>query len=206
MKKVISTILLLTSFNVFANVTLEGTWQLIEFRSNNDSVGIKKPDFPANYTMTLRPDGSLNMQLNCNRGSGSYKANISTGQITFEPVAMTKALCPPPSMDEFIAMQMVYVRSYILKEDRLYLNLMADGGTFVWESMIEDNAYRAGQSDFDATGMIPCKIFKGQPTHQCQFGVARSSNGNATVSVTKDDGLKRAIFFVDGKPHRTCLS
>ena len=200
MKIVISIILLLASINAFAALTLEGTWQLIEFRSNNDAVGIKKPDFPANYTMTLRSDGSANMQLNCNRGTSSYKAMSSTGQITFKPVAMTRALCPQPSMDEFIAMQMGYVRSYIIKGDRLYLNLMADGGTFVWESMIEDNAYRAGQADFDATGMIPCKIFKGQPTHQCAFGVSRSSNGNATVSITKDDGRKRAIFFVDGKP------
>lgn len=200
MKKLILTFLLLTSFNAFASLTLEGTWQLVEFRSNSDAVGIKTPDYPANYTMTLRQNGSVSMQLNCNRGTGSYKALKSSGQITFKPMVVTRALCPPPSMDEFIAMQMEYVQSYIIENDRLYFNLMADGGTFVWESMIKDNAYRAGQEDFDAAGMIPCKIYKGQPTHSCNYGVARSDNGNATVSITKDDGRKRAIFFVKGKP------
>ena len=66
--------------------------------------------------------------------------------------------------------------------------------------MHKDTAYRAGQNDFDASGQIPCKINQGQPTHACEFGVARADNGNATVVIVKGDGRTRAIFFTNGKP------
>jgi hypothetical protein len=35
-------------------------------------------------------------------------------------------------MDESIVAQSGYVRSYLLRDDRLYLSLMADGGIYVW--------------------------------------------------------------------------
>ena len=35
---------------------------------------------------------------------------------------------------------------------------------------------------------------------QCDFGVAREGNGNATVIVTMLDGRTRAIFFQNGAP------
>jgi hypothetical protein len=54
---------------------------------------------------------------------------------------------------------------------------------------------RAGRSDFDATGQIPCAQAAGQPMVQCDFGVARAGGGNATVLVTLPDGRKRALFF-----------
>lgn len=53
--------------------------------------------------------------------------------------------------------------------------------------------------DFDATGTVPCAQYSGQPMAQCDFGVARAGGGTATVVVTKPDGSKRAIFFVDGR-------
>jgi hypothetical protein len=36
-------------------------------------------------------------------------------------------------MDESIVAQSQFIRSYLLKEDRLYLSLMADGGIYAWE-------------------------------------------------------------------------
>jgi len=58
---------------------------------------------------------------------------------------------------------------------------------------------RAGQGAFDATGKVPCAQFAGQPMGQCNFGVARDGGGTATVSVTRPDGVRRALFFQDGK-------
>jgi len=45
------------------------------------------------------------------------------------------ASCPPPSVDEQITKQAPYFRSYLLKDGRLYLSLMADGGIFAWEPL-----------------------------------------------------------------------
>jgi hypothetical protein len=64
----------------------------------------------------------------------------------------------------------------------------------------DNSAYRAGQGDFDATGQIPCAQYPGQPTTECEFGVARAGGGYATVVIKKPDGRNRAIFFRMGKP------
>jgi len=40
-------------------------------------------------------------------------------------------------MDASIAAQAGFIRSYLLKDGRLYLSLMADGGIFVWEPQTE---------------------------------------------------------------------
>ena len=64
----------------------------------------------------------------------------------------------------------------------------------------DNSAFRAGQSDFDATGQIPCGQYSGQPMTECEFGVARAGGGYATVAIRKPDGHTRAIFFRMGKP------
>ena len=66
------------------------------------------------------------------------------------------------------------------------------------EETVPSSAERAGMGDFDATGRIPCAQSKGQPMGSCNFGVARDGGGSATIVVTKPDGVKRAIFFIDG--------
>jgi hypothetical protein len=42
-------------------------------------------------------------------------------------------MCQPPSLDQQIARDAAYVRSYVLENDKLYLSLMADGGIYVWQ-------------------------------------------------------------------------
>lgn len=112
------------------------TWWLEEFQSMSDAIGTQQPDDPSRYTLTLNADGSASMQLNCNRGAGTWSAAASgagtSGSFEFGPIAMTRALCPPPSMDESIARQAEYIRSFVLEDGRLYLSLMADGGIYAW--------------------------------------------------------------------------
>jgi hypothetical protein len=65
---------------------------------------------------------------------------------------------------------------------------------------------KAGQGQFDASGQIPCAQHKGQPMGQCQYKVARGSDGSAAVIVTRPDGRTRAIFFDNGKATSADLS
>ena len=103
----------------------------------DDAVGTTRVADPALYTMRLNPDGSVAFRLNCNSASGTWTAESgpepSSGRFEFGPLAATMALCPPPSVDEQVSKQAPYFRSYLLKDGRLYLSLMADGGIFVWE-------------------------------------------------------------------------
>jgi len=64
----------------------------------------------------------------------------------------------------------------------------------------DTSASRAGEDKFDATGTIPCAVHSGQPMGRCEFGVARAGGGDATVVITKPDGMKRVIFFGRGIP------
>ena len=117
---------------------LAGTeWRLVEFQSMDDRQGTKRPSEGTLYTMRLHGDGTVAMQLNCNRATGKWSATPgsdgTSGRFEFGPLAATRALCPPPSMDESIVAQSKYVRGYLLKDGRLHLSLLADGGIYVWE-------------------------------------------------------------------------
>jgi heat shock protein HslJ len=112
------------------------SWTLVEIQSPDDKTGTVRPDDPAKYTMTLGADERVSMRLDCNRGTGTWKAGSAggnSGSFEFGPIGMTKMMCPQGSLDQQIAMDAQYVRSYVLEGDRLYLNLMADGGTYVWQ-------------------------------------------------------------------------
>ena len=121
-------------------------WRLVEIQSMDDAVGTVRPDDPSLYTMRLGGDGAVALRLNCNRASGTWSAqpgaDPSSGRFEFGPLAGTRALCPPPSLDERVLAQARYVRSYLLKEGRLYLSLMADGGIYAWERSPDDATLR----------------------------------------------------------------
>lgn len=121
---------------------LAGTeWRLVEFQSMDDSQGATRPQDPSRYTMKLNGDGSVSMKLDCNTAKGTWSskpgADPTSGSFELGPLASTRILCPPPSMGEQIAMQAQYIRSYLLKDGRLYLSLMADGGIYAWEPNVD---------------------------------------------------------------------
>ena len=123
------------------NPLVNTEWRLVEFQSMDDSIGTVRPDDPSLYTMRLNGDGTVNMRLNCNRANGTWSAEPSSdgtsGQFQFGPLAATRALCPPPSMDEQVVAHAQYIASYLLKDGYLYLSLMADGGIYAWEPLTE---------------------------------------------------------------------
>ncbi len=114
-------------------------WRLLHFQSMDDSVGTIEPQASQVYTLRLNADGTVNMELNCNRATGSWSVEPSadgrSGGFHFGPLAATRALCPPPSLDERIVADAQYVAGYLLRNDNLYLSLMADAGIYAWEPL-----------------------------------------------------------------------
>jgi heat shock protein HslJ len=117
-------------------------WRLVEFQSMDDSIGTLRPEASQGFTMRLNADGTVNLQLDCNRANGAWSHVASesgdSGSFSFGPLAATRALCPPPNFDERIVRDAEYVRSYLLRDGRLYLSLMADAGIYVWEATAVD--------------------------------------------------------------------
>ena len=145
---------------------LGGThWQLVEFQSMDDSTGVLRPSDPSLYTMNLHHDGSVEMHLNCNRAKGNWHATPSSdgksGNFEFGLLAATRAICPPPSMDEHIVAQAKYIRGYLLRDGKLYLSLMADGGIYTWEPYSSNAPMKdiyvapeeGGPRDWEVTGL-----------------------------------------------------
>jgi heat shock protein HslJ len=111
---------------------------LVEVQSMSDEQGTKRPDDPAKYTLAFDSTGGrVAMRLDCNRGSGTYDSkpgiNGDGGTLTFGPLAVTRAFCPPPSLGDRIARDMAFVRSFRIANGRLAMSLMADGGIYLWE-------------------------------------------------------------------------
>lgn len=120
------------------NLPLQGTtWQLVGIQSMDDTQGLRRPADSSRYTLTLQADGRAVLQLDCNRAMGSWRvepsADPGNGGFRFGPLASTRALCPSPSLGEPLARQLPFVRGYLLRDGRLNLSLLADGGILIWE-------------------------------------------------------------------------
>lgn len=124
-----------------STIELRGTqWRLVSFESMDDALGTVEPRDGQIYSMRLEEDGSVNMHINCNRATGRWSAKPveqgDNGSFSFGPLASTRALCPQPSLDERILSDFADVRSYLLKDGKLHLSLMADGGVYTWERVM----------------------------------------------------------------------
>ena len=110
---------------------LEGTsWRLVQISMSD---GVTRPAIErSRYTLGFGTHGVLNVRFDCNRGSGSWKSS-GPDNVEFGPLALTRAMCPMGSLHDELVRQWPYVRSYVVKEGRLYLALMADGGTIEFE-------------------------------------------------------------------------
>ena len=116
--------------------SLAGTsWELLSIQSMDDAQGTTTIADPALYTLHFGADGHAAFRLNCNRGMSSWSAQAAgadSGRLSFGPIATTRALCPPPSVDERIVRDMAYVRSYLFADGKLHMSLFADGGIYSW--------------------------------------------------------------------------
>lgn len=115
------------------------TWQLHSIQATVEEQPVLIVEHPERYTLSFHDDGRLSLRLDCNRGTGRWQATPSasgdSGQLTFGPIAMTRMFCPPPSLDTRVARDLGFVRSYLLRDGNLQLNLMADGGIYQLQPM-----------------------------------------------------------------------
>jgi para-nitrobenzyl esterase len=112
---------------------LAGTaWKLVKIQSMDDSVALPAGDTA--YTIAFNADGSAAMQIDCNRGNANWNSP-GPKQLTFGPIAATRAMCPPGSIDHQFVRELGFVRSYVLEGGNLHLATMADGSIIEFEPM-----------------------------------------------------------------------
>ena len=116
-----------------AESSLGGTsWRLIRFQGSDDTV--LTPADPNKYAIAFGTDGRVAARVDCNRGMGAWKSP-GKSQLELGPLALTRAICPPASLNDRLVKDWTFIRSYILKDGHLFLALMADGGIYELEPL-----------------------------------------------------------------------
>ena len=106
------------------------------WQSFTDPVESFELDNPEAYTVAFNSDGSVNIVADCNNASGSYTAS-DDGSLSIEIGPSTLAACPPESRSEAFIQKLGFVSNFFFENGILYLDTMADGGTFQLASASE---------------------------------------------------------------------
>jgi uncharacterized protein/heat shock protein HslJ len=120
-------------------VPLAGTaWELVAIQSKDDEQGTTHIAKPETFTVSFTVDGRASFLIDCNRGTTTWKVmpsqEASSGSLKFGLLATTRAMCAPGSQDQRVLRDLPQVQSYMLKDGKLYLSLMGDGGIYEWRS------------------------------------------------------------------------
>lgn len=83
------------------------------------------------YTLILLPDGTYRVKADCNRMQGLY--TLDGSRIKIAPGAATLAECEPGSRYAEYLRHLSEAISFVLRDNKLVLNLMMDGGSLVFE-------------------------------------------------------------------------
>ena len=104
-----------------------------------------------------KASGTVAFRLDCNSAKGTWSAEAgpdrSSGRFEFGPLVTTRALCPPPSLDERIGREAQFVRSFLAKAS--YVRLSFDGKRYVERERMpadeapEGKSYLAGELTFE---------------------------------------------------------
>jgi membrane-bound inhibitor of C-type lysozyme len=102
-------------------------------------------------------------------------------------------MCPPGSLNDRIARDLGYVRSYVMKDGHLFLSLMADGGIYEFEPVAGAKS-AAVKSPVASTGPV---------AYDCSRGGTRAGSLQATfyqtqpaVALVERAGQTRPAFRV----------
>lgn len=106
------------------------SWRLVQFVGGDDTK--VSPDDRSKYTLAFVSENEVAVRFDCNRGRATW-ASAEPSLIEFGQLAMTRAMCTDPSLHDRLVKQWPYIRSYVLKDDHLFLSLMADGGVYEFE-------------------------------------------------------------------------
>jgi heat shock protein HslJ len=100
------------------------TWEWVEsVYSDDTSVEVYDPN---SYTLTLLPDGSVALQVDCNRGGGTY--TLDGSQLTLDVAIMTRVACPEGTLSEVFMRDLSAAATYVMDGEDLIINLFADAG------------------------------------------------------------------------------
>jgi heat shock protein HslJ len=82
------------------------------------------PDDPGEYRLNFRSENRLTGQSDCNNITGNWFQESDA--LSFEPLAITRYLCPPGSLHNYHALYLRDVQTASLRDGNLILNTSID--------------------------------------------------------------------------------
>ena len=93
-----------------------------------DSVeGYNLIELPQNYKIALQPDGQVQIQADCNHGSGIYSTNSENVSVEIGP--LTRTACGEESLGDKFIQYLKAAAVYTRQGDQLWIDLRSNGGT-----------------------------------------------------------------------------
>lgn len=108
-----------------ANDLMGATWMWVGVTTPQET---RTLDMPERYTVRFDSAGRVSVRADCNRGTGTYTVS-SDRRLMVNPLALTRAMCPPGSMSERFASHLNRATRYEVRSGDLYLMLPGDSGT-----------------------------------------------------------------------------
>jgi para-nitrobenzyl esterase len=115
-----------------ANELAGTSWRLVKFQTGDETTLV--PEDPSKYTITFGSNGRVSSRVDCNRGSSTWKSSRAN-ELQFGSWSRTSAKCGPGSLHDKIVTEGANVRSYSIKNGRLFLSGMAAGGYYELEPL-----------------------------------------------------------------------
>ncbi len=103
------------------------SWQWVSFTGPVERFDVGTDE---TYTVTFNPDGTVAVIADCNNAGGSYTEDEGSLSIVMGP--MTMAQCLPGSRSEQFVSLLGGSARYFFEGGKLYVDLMADGGTLTF--------------------------------------------------------------------------
>lgn len=101
------------------------TWEWLGLQTPKDQIEVADP---ASYSVSFAEDGSMALQVDCNRGFGSYTLSADGG-ISIKPIGVTRMMCPEGSLEQQFSTQLERVTSFFILDGELLLEQPFDSGT-----------------------------------------------------------------------------
>lgn len=112
------------------------TWRLIDVETEGGSTQLSRAQ-QQRHTLRFNADGTLQLKLDCNNGTAEWNASepaAGNGTLTIGRLAVTSALCPPPTWGEDLALDLPSSTGYTLTPDRKGLVIRARRVAFAFSA------------------------------------------------------------------------
>jgi heat shock protein HslJ len=116
----------------FAPALTGVVWEWQQFEGGDGSLVV--PDNPSAYTIQFFEDGSVQVDSDCNAGSGSYTTENGSLSMT---IAFTEAYCGDDSFDQEFTRYLSEAVSFVIQDGKLALSLPVDAGIATFAPVVE---------------------------------------------------------------------